>query len=100
MSPLKGAVGAGAILALIAHESSLAREAERLEAQRQSGQEEAILRERLAREDRLRELRGITNARLHNLMMQRGVMPMHTGRGAGAVYLSEMANRSLSPEVL
>ena len=95
MSPVTGAVGAGAILALIAHEASLAREADRMEAARQEGQEISLARERMAREDNLREMRAVTNARLHSMMMRRGVVPMQGGRGASSVYLSEMANRSL-----
>ena len=92
MSVLAGAVGAGAILALIGHEASLARKADKMEAERVMGEEESRLRERVAREDNLQEMRNITKARLHNMMMRRGMMPMHGGRGAGAVYLSEMAN--------
>lgn len=92
MSILAGAVGAGAILAIIGHEASLAREADKMEAERVMGQEESRLREHVAREDGLQEMRNVTKARLHSMMMRGGMMPMHGGRGAGAVYLSEMAN--------
>lgn len=91
MSVLAGAVGAGAILAILSHEASLARKADKMEEERERGQQEAILRERAAREDRLGEMRGITKARLHAAMMRQGIVPMHGGRGAGAVYLSEAA---------
>ena len=98
MSILAGAVGAGAILAILGHEASLAREADEMEEERVRGQYEALMRESEARGNRLQEMRGITRAGVHGAMMRRGVMPMHGGRGAGAVYLSEMArSQPMSP---
>lgn len=91
MSILGGAIGAGAIMAVIGHEMSLAREADRLEREIDIGEARARMREQMARERRLEDMRSITKTRLHGMMAQRGVYPIHGGRAAEAVYLNEMA---------
>jgi hypothetical protein len=94
MSVLGGAIGAGAVLALIGHEMSLAREAEKLEEERIRGEILAQEHERLARVDRLENMRGATEARMQNRMMRAGIVPTMRGRSARAAYLSETALRS------
>lgn len=93
MSILGGAIGAGFVLAAIAHEMSLAREAERINEEIDAGEVRADIEERSARERNLREMRGITEATMRNRMMREGIMPTVSGRGAGAVYTQELARR-------
>lgn len=93
MSVLAGAIGAGAVLAAIAHEASLAREADRLEMERRQGTADAYAAERFARQQRLQEMRGISRAGLDTQLMERGVVPSVQGRSARAVYLQEAARR-------
>lgn len=90
MSILGGAIGAGVILAAIGHEMSLAREAEKLEAQIDAGEAAAMVRESVAREDRLRQMRDITDAQMQSRMLRAGMMPVR-GRAGRAVQLSELA---------
>lgn len=92
MSILGGAIGAGAIMAAIGHEMSLAREAESLNAQRESGEAAARMHEGMAREDRMRQMRDITDATMQSRLLRSGMMPMR-GRAARAVQLSELAGR-------
>lgn len=93
MSALGGAIGAGVVLALIGHEMSLAREAEKLEENRIRGEILAREEESAARADRLEGMRGATEVRLRSRMMRAGLVPTLQGRSARAAYLSETALR-------
>lgn len=94
MSILGGAIGAGVIMAAIAHEMSLAREAEKINTNRMMGEEASRIRERSAREEGLRDMRGVTDAQMQSRMMRAGIVPTVSGRAAKATYLQEMSRRS------
>jgi len=91
MSILEGAIGAGVVLAAITHEMSLARKAEKINAEREIGEEEALRREMLAREEGLQAMRDVTEANLRNRMMRTGMVPMARSRAGRAVELQELA---------
>lgn len=90
MSIMEGAIGAGVVLAAIGHEMSLAHEAERINEERLMGEMAAKTRERMAREDRLRQMRDVTDAQMQSRMLGAGMMPMR-GRAARAVQLAELS---------
>jgi hypothetical protein len=90
MSVLAGAIGAGVIMAAIGHEMSLAREADKLNEEREMGEQVARSRESMARESRLREMRDITDAQMQSRMMRAGMIPMR-GRAARAVQMQELS---------
>lgn len=91
MSVLGGAIGAGVVMAAIAHEMSLAREAEKIESERIMGEVDASERERRARRETLRNMRGVTDASMQSRMMRAGVVPTVRGRSARAVYMQQLA---------
>lgn len=91
MSILGGAIGAGVVLAAITHEMSLARKAEKINAEREMGEEVARLRERASREDNLQAMRDVTDANIRSRMMRAGMVPMARGRAGRAVELQELA---------
>jgi len=91
MSILGGAIGAGVIMAAIGHEMSLAREADRINTERVSGEAAARIQERSAREEGLRDMRGITDANMQSRMMRRGIVGTVPGRAAKAMYMQELA---------
>lgn len=93
MSILTGAIGAGAVLAVIAHEASLARKADRIERQRRQGEADAYAAERYARQQRLRSMRNISRANIDTQLMDVGVVPSIRGRSAEQMYLQEAARR-------
>ena len=95
MSMLGKAIGAGVIMAAIGHEMSLAREADKINAERITGEAEARYREQSARREGLQEMRGITDAQMQNQMMGAGVVQMGGGgRASRSVYMQELARRN------
>lgn len=94
MSILRGAMGAGIVMAAIGREMAMAREADRIEAELDVGAAMARQKEQAARSEGLRRMRDITDANMEMRMMGSGVMPMRRGRAAGAVYQQELGRRT------